>query len=503
MIEIENLTYRYSNVGRPVLNKLSLTVETGETLCLMGANGSGKSTLARILAGLIKDYSGTVTINDQAAGSREAAGQVGILFQDPDNQMVATIVEKEIAFALENLAVPLAAMQRLVNEQARVFHIEHLIQRLTSELSGGEKQRVALASLMIRKPPVLILDEPDSYLDNNGRKILECELDRIRQHQGRITEIRITQYPAVAMACSRLVILQCGAVAADGEPKTIFADKQLIARTGLSYSVEKPNTISIPGWSVDDVEAASPVEHRIEMKRVSFGYTLDGPIIDNLSFELNRGEIVAVVGPTGSGKSSLGLLLCGVLKAWEGTIGFTDQHGRRVVNRMSAGKVVGLFQQPERQFFLTSCAAEVSFGPGNLGYRLSQEELQAYFEMAGLDWAQFAERDPFTLSVGEKRRLAFAAVLSMSPSFVVFDEPTCALDPEGVGRFLAMARRLKECGVGQVLITHDGDIIKLLADRALWLTGDGRAVDMSVDQLLDSRDHAPVVSRLSVAPEHP
>ena len=141
--------------------------------------------------------------------------------------------------------------------------------------------------------------------------------------------------------------------------------------------------------------------------------------------------------------------------------------------------MAGLFQQPERQFFLTSCADEVAFGPTNMGRPVSEKQLVSFFDLVGLDYSLFAKRDPFSLSMGEKRRLAFAAVLSMSPKFIIFDEPTCGLDPRGVGRFLSLSKRLQKIGVGQVIISHDTDLLEILADSILCLNGDGRVNRLS------------------------
>jgi energy-coupling factor transporter ATP-binding protein EcfA2 len=156
--------------------------------------------------------------------------------------------------------------------------------------------------------------------------------------------------------------------------------------------------------------------------------------------------------------------------------------------------VVAILQQPERQFFLPTCAEEIAFGPSNHGRQLSSEEVDRYFRMVGLEPSQFARRDPFTLSGGEKRRLAFAAVLSLAPEVVVFDEPTAGLDPEGVGRVLAISRLLKRQGVAQLVITHDGAVVRRLADRVLYLERPDRLTELTPDGLLTDSAYVGVVS---------
>jgi energy-coupling factor transporter ATP-binding protein EcfA2 len=189
--------------------------------------------------------------------------------------------------------------------------------------------------------------------------------------------------------------------------------------------------------------------------------------------------------------------LCGLLNPTAGEIVLTDATGAALPGDRTRGSVTALFQQPERQFFLSTCAEEIAFGPTNLGRDLTRAEVDAMFNLVGLDVESFRGRDPITLSGGEKRRLASAAVLSMRPRFVLFDEPTCGLDQEGVGRFEQLCMHLKRQGVGLVIITHDGDIIYDLADRVLALSGDGSSRLRTKRQFFDNPQLAEVVSPLS------
>jgi energy-coupling factor transport system ATP-binding protein len=452
----------------------------------MGANGSGKSTLALLLAGLVSPDQGRIGI---AADSKTMT--VGLLFQNPDNQMVAVTVDKEIAFVLENLAVDPNEMEHLVRDTAERFSIEHLLRRLTSELSGGEKQRVALASVMISGPSILILDEPDSFLDEKGKMELDDALGRLQSENRSMVIIRITQYPAVAFRYRRLIVFEKGRIVADTDPATVFADREFCERTGLAFSFNKRGKLVLPTSGSGGGAAAVK---RIEMRRVSFGYQKDSPIVRNLDFTLGPGEIVGLVGPSGAGKSSLGMLICGLLRPDSGETLFLGGNGHPLPPSDCLGQVSGSFQQPERQFFLPTASEEIRFGPDNLGRPVGGREVDSILAMVGLDPANFAERDPFTLSAGEKRRLAFAAVLSMTPRFIVFDEPTCGLDQEGVGRFVLLAEGLKEAGVGLVVISHDGSILQALADRVLYLNGSGSTSEFSHNEFFDEGKWQGVVS---------
>jgi energy-coupling factor transport system ATP-binding protein len=466
MLTLDHLTFSYDS-GKLALDDVSLSINASERVCIMGANGSGKSTLARLIAGLVEPTRGAIQID--LPESLPQVSRIGILFQNPDNQMVASVVENEIAFALENLAMPMAEMEPRVLATLSRFGIEHLRTRLTHELSGGEKQRVALASVMIANPSILILDEPDSFLDASGKLMLSAELERLHAEQPDLIEIRITQYPEVAKQYPRLLVFAEGKLAADHSPTKIFANVEFCRKVGLRYDENLSTDTKSNIWITESARnEAQP--NSIEVKSVSFEYIEDQTIIDELSLTWNRGEIIGIAGDSGSGKTTFGQLLCGLLKPTSGEVTFYDADNHLLSLKPKPGWVVGAFQQPERQFFLSTCREEIGFGPRNIGMKLTDDQISSLMELVGLNPHEFLLRDPFSLSMGEKRRLAFAAILSMQPPFVVFDEPTCGLDPEGVGRFVSLARRLKQAETGQVIISHDLDLLRGLCDRIINIT---------------------------------
>ncbi len=487
MVKFENVTFRYTDDGPDVLHNVTVEVRPGEAVAVMGANGSGKTTFVRLIAGLLESSRGRVVLGE---GAGEAPG-VGILFQNPDNQLVAVTVEKEVAFALENMAVPLEEMEKQITATLRQFDIEHLRRRLTAELSGGEKQRVALASVMVARPKILLLDEPDSFLDQAGKAALTAVLAELRERMPDMVQIHITQYPQTARGYDRMIVFERGEIAADAPPESVFADREFCMRTALAF--EPPVTSGVVRY--EDQTGGSQVA-MVQASEVTFGYREQAKVLQALSIRVKAGEIVAVVGPSGAGKSTLGLLLTGLLEPTGGEIAVLREDGRVISREATAGKISAILQQPERQFFLPTCAEEIAFGPENLGRPVTPEQVSEMFEQVGLDSVRFAERDPFRLSGGEKRRLAFAAVLSMQPDIVIFDEPTCALDQEGVGRFIQLASELRSRGAGLVVISHDGDIVRALADRVLLLLPDRRCLIRTADEFFDD----PELSRFVSAP---
>ncbi len=466
-VKLDNVVYRYPGRPQTAVAGVSMRLKAGEAVAVMGANGGGKSTLARLIAGLLTPDSGRIRIDYDGPAPRP----VGILFQNPDNQMVAVTVEKEIAFGLENIGMSPSDMESRIAATLARFGIDHLRRRLTSELSGGEKQRVALAATMVFEPPIVILDEPDSYLDVAGRRSLRAELDRLRAQYPDLIEVRITQYPEVARMYRRMLVCHEGRLVADGSPSDVFARSDDCLQWGIAYdtSSEAPGEPPVPFEPDND----SSLINRIRLEEVSFAWAEDHPVLDDVSLEMKRGRVIGVVGPSGSGKTTLAHLVCRLLTPTSGSVLYLDGDGS-AAGQLS-GQVSGVFQQPERQFFLTTCEEEIRFGPSNLGRELTGDQVEGQLARVGLPYERFAGRDPFSLSGGEKRRLAFASVLAMEPRFVAFDEPTCGLDQEGVGRFVRLARQLGSRGTGLLIISHDGALQKLLADSIVVLDQSGRA----------------------------
>ena len=467
MITLENVTYRYGPQQRPALLNVSVNIRRGEAVCVMGSNGSGKSTFAKLLAGLIKTEQGRYRLDL----SDDYPIPVGLLFQNPDNQIIALTIEKEIAFALENQGIAQEEMERRIEAVIAAMGIGHLRGRLTSELSTGEKQRLSLASLLVARPPVLVLDETSSYLDKQGKELFELQLDKIREENSELTLVHVTQYPQTALKYERLIVFSDGRIEVDGRPDEIFDDNQLCIKCGLKFDFDGSREISLPllnAGKTDDKRIGT-----IELKRLSYDYPGGKTLIKNLSASFYSREISAVVGPSGSGKSTLAMLLCSLLKPDSGELEFLSSNGQVLSQAETKGKITAALQQPERQFFLNSCQEEIKFGPENLGVKLNGRQLEALFHLSGLSFELFRSRDPLMLSLGEKRRLAFSAILAINPDFLIFDEPTCALDPEGVGRFILLAESLKKAGMGVIIITHDRDLVEKLADRIVSLDGRG------------------------------
>jgi len=466
MITLSNLTFAYPG-KKPVLENISLSVSPASHTALLGRNGVGKSTLALLVKGLLSPTSGKVVVDgfptSDEKSRMEVMRRVGLVFQNPDDTIVATTVERELAFGLENLGVARGEMRRRVDEALARFRLERYRHTNPLYLSGGERQRLALAAVMIMEPSHLVLDEPTSLLDPWSRGDI-VRLIREASEEG-ATVVHITQFASEARFADRVVILDENGICADGPPDEVLSAHPEF-RPG-SVGVPRFTGTGAPGTgtsgglrSVDGNYAVAVIEDVAHV----YGYGTPFAIraLDGVGLRLPRESSTVLVGPSGSGKTTLLEIASGVTRPTEGSVHVP--HG--VVRAMA-------FQFPEDQMFGDTVEDYVAFGPGNLGKRDGEvdEAVDGALEAVGLDPSIYRHRDPFSLSGGEKRRAALAGVLAMNPDVLILDEPFAGLDREGVE--LLTASLGKYIGDGGTLLfsTHDFDAALGLADRAIVLEG--------------------------------
>lgn len=469
LIELRGVTHRYAN-GLLALQQVDLTIPPGQFVGLVGLNGSGKSTLARHLNGLLLPSEGTVTVDGHSTQTQvfEVRQRVGMVFQNPESQLVAPLVEDDVAFGPENFAMPREEVR--VRLEAALQAVGLAKERLADPalLSGGQKQRLAIAGVLALRPRYLVLDEPTTMLDPAGRAETLKVLHQLRAEG--LTVILITHRLEELEGADRLVVLEGGRVAHDGPPAEVwprlsFAPPFLTLARRLGY----PQVAS----EAELVEAARgrtftgetpPAEHPclLEVSHLSHRYLRGTPFaasaLHDVSLEVREGECLGLVGTTGSGKSTLALHLNGLLKPQEGSV--------KTLSRQEVGL---LMQFPEHQLFEETVRAEVEFGPRNFRLGDLPGRVARALEQVGLQALDLA-RSPLELSGGERRRLALASVLASQPRVLVLDEPTAGLDAEARQELVG---RLKSWGLTLVVISHDLEELALLADRVAVLE-DGR-----------------------------
>ena len=551
IIRTEHLVYEYTVQGEedaaPSVNRavddVSLEIREGDFVAILGRNGSGKSTFAKQLNALLYPTGGTVWICGKDTADEEnlwtVRSSAGMVFQNPDNQIVAQIVEDDVGFGPENLGVPTEEIWKRVEGALNAVGMAAYAETSPLRLSGGQKQRVAIAGLLAMQPKCLILDEPTAMLDPEGRREVLKAMHELNEAAG-ITVLLITHYMEETVDADRIVVMQSGRVRMDGTPREIFSRTDEIHAMGLALPqatelADRLRAAGLPlpqgilseeeaaeellrirperGTASEAVEAArelppaSPSETESEaaaasesaqdtppaapkaplpqpselvLSHVSYEYEPGTPMaatgLDDVSLTIRQGEFLGIIGRTGSGKSTLIQHLNGLLRPSRGTVSWNgeDIFGEKFDRRALRGKVGLVFQYPEHQLFEESVIRDVSFGPKNQG--LPEEEIRKRarhaMEAVGLS-EEYDERSPFDLSGGEKRRAALAGVLAMQPDILVLDEPTAGLDPAGRYRLLETLLRLKEEGIGIVLVSHSMEDVAETADRIVVMH-DGR-----------------------------
>ena len=479
-VRLAHVTLRYGNSA--ALDDVTLEVCRGERVCVLGANGSGKSTLASVICGLLAPDEGDVELAGHAvctggvpdlAAYRDARRQLGLVFQNPDDQIVTSVVADDVAFGPENLGVPRAQISVRVARELRRVAMEKYAHADPSRLSGGQRQRVCIAGALAMEPSVLVLDEPSSLLDVRGRAAIMRVMGRLAAAGA--TLVHVTHFMDEALAADRVVVMQHGHVALEGTPDEVFAAKnaQVIEALGLEMPFEARlavalrqagaagGAIAAPGTPSDEKPAAcAACAHTAEplailARDLGFSYGPDAQALDGVSLKVPVRATTAIVGQTGSGKSTLLRLLCGLEAADAGSltvcgINAATKRGRRQVRR-AVGYVM---QHPERQLFAQTVAEDVAFGPRNQGLSAAEVEGRVAHALDLVGLADRRDASPFELSGGQQRLAAIAGVLAMEPELLVLDEPTAGLDPRGRARLRALMADLAAHGVTLLQVTH-------------------------------------------------
>lgn len=479
-VRLDHVTLRYGD--SLALDDVTLEVCRGERVCVLGANGSGKSTLASVICGLLAPDEGDVELAGHAvctggvpdlAAYRDARRQLGLVFQNPDDQIVTSVVADDVAFGPENLGVPRDEIAARVARELRRVAMEKYAHADPSRLSGGQRQRVCIAGALAMEPAVLVLDEPSSLLDVRGRAAIMRVMGRLAAAGA--TLVHVTHFMDEALAADRVVVMQHGRVALEGTPDEVFAAKnaQVIEALGLEMPFEArlaaalrqaeaaSDAIAAPGAPSGEKPAASaacaPAAElpAILARDLGFSYGPDAQALDGVSLEVPVRATTAIVGQTGSGKSTLLRLLCGLEAADAGSlticgINAATKRGRRQVRR-AVGYVM---QHPERQLFAQTVAEDVAFGPRNQGLSAAEVERRVAHALDLVGLTDRRDASPFELSGGQQRLAAIAGVLAMEPELLVLDEPTAGLDPRGRARLRALMADLAAHGVTLLQVTH-------------------------------------------------
>ena len=515
IIEVENVSFDYisrdedgKEISRsPVLKDISLSVPEGQFLAILGHNGCGKSTLAKHFNAILTPTAGKVTVAGIDTSDEERLFDirqtVGMVFQNPDNQLVATIVEEDVAFAPENMGVPQPEIRRRVDEALKQVDMYEYREHAPHQLSGGQKQRVAIAGVIAMQPKCIVMDEPTAMLDPKGRREVMKTIRMLNKEKG-ITVVLITHYMDEAAQADRVVVMDGGKIIMDNVPKKIFSRVKELRAVGLDVPqvtelcdmlIEKGIDISpeiiheqecaealfrltggrsavIPPKPEEPVEDNRPVV--LTADKVTYKYSVGTPFektaVDSVDLEIREGEFVGIIGHTGSGKSTLIQHFNGLVKPTSGhvLVDCADIWGKGVNIRDIRFKVGLVFQYSEHQLFEETVAKDIAYGPKNMG--LTEEEIKQRVVSAAesMDIVKLLNKSPFELSGGQQRRVALAGVLAMDPEVLIMDEPAAGLDPKGRDKILGQIKQYHEkYGKTILLVSHSMEDIVKYAGKVL------------------------------------
>lgn len=550
MIKANHVTFEYfrrddaGNVSEIVeaLQDISLQIEPGEFVGILGQNGSGKSTFAKLLNALLEPTEGMITVAGMDTHKEDNIWEIrksaGMVFQNPDNQIIGTTVEEDTAFGPENIGLESSEIIQRVADALELVGMTAYYQQSPNCLSGGQKQRVAIAGVLAMQPKCIIFDESTAMLDPQGRKEVLQAAHTLNQEQN-ITILYITHEMEEVINADRILVIHQGQLVMEGTPKEIFQSGEQLQEYGLvlprvsqlavrlhengidfaenvlnieefisevnrvkAYTRiqamgagrERDSVVANPGVKQKDRDAflqeqncdserleAEVQENRqnamtkgLVLDQVSYEYSPKTiyayQALKNINLTINKGEFLAIIGHTGSGKSTLIQHFNGLLSPSEGHIYYEgkDIYEKGYSRVQLRGKIGLVFQYPEYQLFAETVLEDVSFGPKNLGLPLLEVQQRAFeaIEAVGLKDTVY-DLSPFELSGGQKRRVAIAGVLAMKPEILVLDEPVAGLDPAGRKELLELLKALNEQGMTIVLVSHNMEDVAEYAKRVL------------------------------------
>lgn len=522
VIEFTDFSFTYRTQQEPTLRGINLSIREGEKVLIVGPSGCGKSTLAHCINGLIPFYypgesEGSLRIAGQAPGERSIAAMsqaVGTVLQDPDGQFVGLTVGEDIAFVLENGAVSPAEMNERVTAAADAVGIGELLLASPQELSGGQKQKTMLAGVLAGNVDILLFDEPLASLDPyTGTKTIEL-IHRLQQETGKtviIIEHRLEE--VLHRAVDRIIVMNDGAIVADLPPAELLSSRLLgeaglrepLYLTALRYS----GVTVTPEMRPEHLEllqmegAAGPLqrwmdgrgkqpesaaaEPLLELKEISFGYDEKAEVLHRLSLTVNRGEMLAIAGRNGAGKSTVSKLICGFYKPASGSIRLNGRDISRDSIRERAERIGFVMQNPNHMISKTLLYDEVAFGLKLRGVpeERIRERVYNVLKICGLH--EFREWPVSALSYGQKKRVTIASILVLEPEIIILDEPTAGQDYRHYNEMMEFLQGLGSRGITVIMITHDMHLMLEYAQRTVVLADGKKLADDRPERILTDR----------------
>ena len=530
-VKSEHLVYDYKTynekseiITNRAVDGLDIAIPKGQFIAVLGHNGSGKSTFAKHINALLLPSEGKIEVNGLDTKDEKNIWNIrqsaGMVFQNPDNQIIATIIDEEVAFGPENLGVPSDEIKARVEDALLSVNMSKYKNSSPMMLSGGQKQRIAIAGVLAMKPDCIVLDEPTAMLDPIGRRQVINTLLQLNK-QG-ITIVLITHYMEEACLADRVAVFDKGRLVMDGAPKEIFRQVEKIKSLHLDVPQVTELCFKLRNRGVDipddiltidemtDVLLKKGFKNKVEFNGNKKHYQIPKALIEvhglthiygketvyervalkDVDITIGRGELIGLIGHTGSGKSTLIQHFNALTKSDEGCVllagvDINSDKSRLKEIRQRVGLV---FQYPEHQLFETTVFKDVAFGPSNMGLEKDdiQKRVKEALEFVGMGEDMY-EKSPFELSGGQKRRVAIAGVLAMRPEVLVLDEPTAGLDPFSRDEILGNIKKMHdELGITVVLVSHSMEDISKIADRILVMNNGSVEIFDTPDRVFEN-----------------
>lgn len=521
-IEFSNFSFRYESLDKPTLKNINLRIEKGEKIVIIGPSGSGKSTLGQCLNGLIPhaikgETSGQLTINGQDTAPfdmHQFTEQVGTVLQDTDSQFVGLSIGEDIAFALENQLMSNIDMYPLVKATAKMVDLEQMLDRSPHDLSGGQKQRVSLAGILVDDVDILLFDEPLAALDpKTGKKTIEIIDDLHRETGKTIIIIEHRLEDVLHRSVDRIILMESGEIIADTTPDEILASPlleeygireplYLSALKEAGCAIEgnaKPSSLStlplaqyqtaVSAWF--EASKATNVEKQAEtllaVRNLTYSYDGEKNALEDVSFDVKRGEFVSVLGKNGSGKSTITKLVMGVIEPDQGSMILNGQDLNELTIFERSQKVGVVMQNPNHMISHHMIFDEVAFGLRNRGVEEKQVEAKVLevLELCGL--SKYRHWPIEALSYGQKKRVTIASILALEPELLILDEPTAGQDYRNYTSMLSFIEKLnRELGITVMIISHDMHLVLEYTTRSIVIADSKLIADAPMTEVFSS-----------------
>jgi energy-coupling factor transport system ATP-binding protein len=470
MIKINSFSYSYLNSKVPALCNIDLDFKKGQIPLITGRSGCGKSTLAYSICGLLKEgkSKGKITLDGKNVSKIEPyrlAEQIGLVQQDPDGQLCTLTVEDELAFGLENLCYDPAEIRARIKWALGVVKGEYLKDRDLLNLSGGEKQKVTLASILAMQPETIILDEPTANLDPKSTTQVQEALENLRAKTDTtaiILEHRVETFSSLATS---LILMDKGKIIYEGHPSDIIDKREMLVSQGILLPKKVPRK-----------NAVSRKRPLLKVRNLSYQVG-NKKILEDITFDLNKSEIVGLMGDNGSGKTTLALHLLKFLDPDEGNIIFNGADISTRTTSALARDIGFVFQNPSHQMFEDTVDSEIMFGPTNFGLNLDSLKSRKLELVKKLGLDLLLPRSPHSLSYGQKRRLNIASILISAPRLAVLDEVFIGQDMLNVQLIMQILESTVKRGLGVLLIVHDPNLAARFCDRIMFIKNHKLIID--------------------------